>query len=444
MQLAQYPDYKESSVSWIGRIPSHWQENRAKYYFQEVDERSKAGTEEMLSVSHVTGVTPRSQKKVTMFQAESNVGHKVCRPGDLVINTMWAWMAAMGVSKHLGLVSPAYGVYRLHDTESFDSYYLDKLSRIEGYRSEYICRSTGIRSSRLRLYPDKFLSMRLICPPKEEQGKIVNFLKLKELSFRKFIRNKRKLIELLKEQKQNIINKAITRGINPDINLKPSGVQWLGDIPEHWPVMKLKRLVSMKSGDSITSLSIDECGNYPVYGGNGQRGFSSSYTHDGDFILVGRQGALCGNVHLVNGRFWASEHAIVTTLNGNDDIRWLSGLLRVMNLNQYSESAAQPGISVEKIINLQIPVPPLNEQSKIAAYFSNESKNIDVAISKTMREIDLMREYRARLISDVVTGKVDVRNIELAPVPEEELLAIEDDIESIDDAEQDDIPETEE
>ena len=114
--LKPYADYKDSGQDWLGVVPAHWTLLRAKRLFREVDERSKTGKEELLSVSHLTGVTPRRLKTVTMFMAESNVGHKVCRPGDLVINTLWAWMAALGVTKHTGIVSPAYAVYRPTDS----------------------------------------------------------------------------------------------------------------------------------------------------------------------------------------------------------------------------------------------------------------------------------------------------------------------------------------
>ena len=117
-----------------------------------------------MSVSHKTGVTPRKQS-VTMFLAESNVGYKVCRPGDIAINTMWAYMAALGVSRQIGLVSPSYGVYRPLEDETFNSDYVDELLRTEGYMSEYLCRSRGITSSRLRLYPDSFLSIPLVPSP---------------------------------------------------------------------------------------------------------------------------------------------------------------------------------------------------------------------------------------------------------------------------------------
>jgi len=209
MKLAPYSDYKDAGVSWVESIPAHWPEKRAKYYFKEIDDRSQAGDEEMLSVSHITGVTPRSQKNVTMFKAESNVGQKRCQPGDLIINTMWAWMSALGVSRHEGIVSPAYGVYRPKKIQNYDSYYLDRLLRIKGYQSEYICRSTGIRSSRLRLYPAKFLSMRIVCPPLDEQIAIARFLKRQDALVSKFIRNKKRQIELLQERRNVLTYEAI-------------------------------------------------------------------------------------------------------------------------------------------------------------------------------------------------------------------------------------------
>ena len=146
-----------------------------KYFFREVDELSVTGEEELLSVSHTTGVTPRSQKNVTMFKAESYVGHKVARPNDVVINTMWAWMSALGVSKNVGIISPAYGVYRPHNEQDFLPEYVNYLLRTSMLKWEYICRSTGIRASRLRLYPDKFLDIPLPCPPIAEQEKMLRF-----------------------------------------------------------------------------------------------------------------------------------------------------------------------------------------------------------------------------------------------------------------------------
>lgn len=437
--LQPYPINQDSGLPWLGKIPSGWGTKRAKYFFREVDERSVSGNEELLSVSHKTGVTPRSQKNITMFMAESYVGHKVCQAGDLVINTMWAWMAALGVSRQTGIVSPAYGVYRLKASESFESKYLDHLLRTQGYAAEYRCRSTGVNDSRLRLYPESFLEIPILCPPKEEQAAIVRFLDHADRRIRRAIRAKRKLITLLNEQKQVVIHRAVTRGLDSTARLKRSGVDWLGDVPEHWEVRRIKTLCGMKSGEGITALSINEVGDFPVYGGNGIRGYTSHYTHDGDFALIGRQGALCGNVHTAHGKFWASEHAVVASLHQGHNLDWYTAILAVMNLNQYSIAAAQPGLAVERVLNLSIPVPPAQEQKEIVEHLAKETSEITAAIDHTHLEVSLLLELRTRLISDVVTGKLDVREA-AAQLPAEELTAESaDDIEAV--LEDDGIPE---
>ena len=171
-----YPIYKDSGVEWLQAVPGHWDVRPAKWHLREVDERSVTGAEEVLSVSHLTGVTPRSEKTVTMFEAESNVGHKLCEPGDVVVNTMWAWMGALGIAQQRGLVSPSYAVYRPMNESSLERRYAELVLRSEALRGEFVRRSTGIRSSRLRLYPDSFLRIRLIAPPPEEQSAIADFV----------------------------------------------------------------------------------------------------------------------------------------------------------------------------------------------------------------------------------------------------------------------------
>lgn len=166
-------------------------------------------------------------------------------------------------------------------------------------------------------------------------------------------------------------------------------------VPGHWSRTRVKYLVrSMRAGDTITVDAIEDAGDYPVYGANGLRGFTSQCTHRGTHVLIGRQGAACGNVHLVSGEFWASEHAIVATPASNVDDRWLAALLRVMNLGQYSTSAAQPGIGVGQIAPLHVYVPPLDEQHAIADYLDHETAQIDALVAKQEEFIGLLQERR--------------------------------------------------
>lgn len=174
--LSSDVEMKPAGIPGVGEIPEHWSVQPLKYHYREVDDRSRTGAEELLSVSHLTGITPRSQKTITMFKAASYVGHKLCRPGDLVINTMWAWMGALGVAHQTGIVSPSYAVYRPLSRSALTPEFADILLRSEPYIAEYICRSTGIRASRLRLYPEQFLHMKTHCPPKPEQKAILEWI----------------------------------------------------------------------------------------------------------------------------------------------------------------------------------------------------------------------------------------------------------------------------
>ena len=200
---------KPSGVEWLGDVPEHWRVRRAKFFYREVDERSTTGTEELMSVSHITGVTPR-KKTVTMFLAESNIGYKLCQPGAIVINTMWAYMAALGVARQNGLVSPSYGVYRPLNTERLNHDYIDSLLRTEAYRTNYLIRSTGITSSRLRLYPESFLDIPLLCPPSTEQDAIVEHLERTTATTNTAISRARRQIELVREYRTRLIADVVT------------------------------------------------------------------------------------------------------------------------------------------------------------------------------------------------------------------------------------------
>ncbi len=184
---------------------------------------------------------------------------------------------------------------------------------------------------------------------------------------------------------------------------KDSGVEWLGKVPEHWEVYALKRIANLQSGDTISPDDIEEDGQYPVFGGNGLRGYTTNFTHDGTHALIGRQGALCGNINYAHGKFWASEHAVVVSTLNNVETVWLGELLRAMNLNQYSVSAAQPGLSVDIIRNLFIAVPPLQEQYMISAFLDREKAKIDALVEEQRQLIELLKEKRQAVISHAVT-----------------------------------------
>ncbi|MCM8625163.1 NADAR domain-containing protein [Accumulibacter sp.] len=435
---AAYPAYRPARVHWLGEIPAQWQEKRGKYFFREIDERSQTGEEELLSVSHTTGVTPRSQKNVTMFKAESYVGHKVARPNDVVINTMWAWMSALGVSKNVGIVSPAYGVYRPLNSEDFLPEYVDYLLRTPMLRWEYICRSTGIRASRLRLYPDKFLDIAFPCPPREEQERMVAFLRAKEAQVRRLIRNKRRLIGLLNEQKQAIINRAVTRGLNPDAPMKPTGIDWMPEVPAHWQTIHLGSKIKLINGYPFDSRLFSNDGTgHPLIRIRDIFREDTIVTYTGEFvedaavqtgdILVGMDGDF-------NVARWKGPTALlnqrVCCIRPNEQLHeaYLASLIAfpLKWINDQTFSTTVKHLSSSDIKRLRFPVPPIEEQREISAWLATETATLEQTIDRVQREIQLVREYRERLIADVVTGKLDVRHIEIT-APADELISDGDD-----------------
>lgn len=206
------------------------------------------GQEELLTVSSERGVVPRRSANVTMFKAESYVGHKLCWPEDLVVNSLWAWARGLGVSSFHGIVSSAYGVYRIIPRSGIVARCLHELMRSVPYQWELQVRSKGVWISRLQVTDAAFLDAPILVPPPAEQAAIVLFLDHVDRRIRRYIRAKQKLIKLLEEQKQAIIHQAVTRGLDPNVRMKPSGVEWLGEVPEHWEVLRSSSVFSLMGG----------------------------------------------------------------------------------------------------------------------------------------------------------------------------------------------------
>lgn len=186
--------------------------------------------------------------------------------------------------------------------------------------------------------------------------------------------------------------------------MRDSGIPWIGEVPEGWEFSKIKYHCTMKSGDNITALDISDNGEYPVYGGNGLRGFYKIYNKNGNHILIGRQGALAGNVHLVNGKFWATDHAVVVTLKNDVFINYFFRMLESMDLNQYAfDTAAQPGLSVSRIMNLNIALPNLEEQHRIADFLDSKCSEIDTLIENLRARMESAKEYKKAAITEAVT-----------------------------------------
>lgn len=397
-----------NNSAWLGELPSHWKCKKICSLF--VERRVKVSDKDYppLSVAKI-GVVPQLD---TAVKTDAGDNRKLVRVGDFVINSRSDRKGSCGVSELDGSVSLINIV--LTPRSGWNSRYVHYLLRSQPFSEEYYRNGRGIVEDLWTTRYSEMKSILLPVPPRPEQDQIVRFLDWKVSSINRLINIKREKIIELKSLKRSVVNHVVTHGLNPDVAMKNSGVSWLGKIPVHWEVLALKRMCSMKSGDNLTNLEIIDNDRYKVYGGNGIRGFFHWFNCENECVLIGRQGALCGNVHLVTERVWATDHAVITKAFGTISTKYLYYLLMAMNLNQYGQStAAQPGISIGVIKNLPACLPPRIEQDQIVTYLEATNENYDKVAQILDAQITALLELKARLISDVVTGKIDVRGIEI-------------------------------
>lgn len=404
--MQRYSEYKDSGVQWLGEIPSHWEVKRLRNFLTLFSEKG-FGDSQLLSVTREKGVILRDKENKDEnhnFVPDDLNGYKHLYAGDFVVNKMKSWQGSYGVSDYEGIVSPAYFTCKL---KGVNPKFFSRAIRSKAYVAFFMQYSKGIRVDQWDLDPNSMKDIPFVLPNKKEQEAIVNYLDSVTSKIDIAIAQQQKMIDLLNERKQIIINNAVTKGLNPNVKMKDSGVEWIGEIPEHWEVRRLKHIAKLQSGETISSDYFTEDG-YPVFGGNGFRGFTNRYTNEGDYVLIGRQGALCGNVNYAYGRFYASEHAVVVYPYKLENIVWLGEVIRASNLNQYSQSAAQPGLAVSLIQNICYPYPPYEEREKIALFIERQIKAIEDVVKNYQRQIFLLQERKQIIINDVVTGKVKV------------------------------------
>ncbi len=341
------------------------------------------------------------------------------------------------VSRDLGIVSPSFGVYRPRLSETFAPRFLDYLLRTDAYRAEYLRSSRGITTSRLRLYPEDFLDTPLVEPPSEEQRLIVRFLDAHGTLTARLIRAKQRLIKLLEEQKQAIIHRAVTRGLDANVRLKPSGIPWLGDIPADWEVRRLRNVadvrvsnVDKKSYDG--QLPIRLCNYVDVYK-NDEIDENTDFMHAtasapevqrfriqaGDVVItkdsedwrdIGVPSYVSiETLDLVCGYHLALLRPIAEVVRGRFLYWQLLGAATRWQFSVAANGVTRYGLSNGAIKELFLVMPPLPTQLRLASHLDDVARDIRVAQRELQREIVLLREFRTRLIADVVTGRLDVR-----------------------------------
>lgn len=449
--LRPYPEMKPSGVDWLGDMPAHWDVLRSKYVFREVDSRSTTGEEMHLSMSQRLGLVPANQVEKSLV-SESYIGAKLVAEDDLVLNRLKAHLGVFGHAKQPGLISPDYTVLR--PTHYANVRFFEYVLRSPACRAELRTRAKGIVEGFWRLYTDDFYDIRLPVPPIDEQRLIVRFLDWHGAQTAKLIRAKKRIIALLNEQKQAIIHCAVTRGLDLNAKLKPSGIPLLGDVPAHWEVKRLKHWAGINQRTLSQNTDPDYAFDYVDISAVAtgylsatpeRMRFESSpsrarrIVQQGDTLISTVRTYLKAIYHV--DRPWpdliASTGFAVLTPKPTIDARFFGFVLQsktfVDQVVANSIGVAYPAISETRLGSLHVCLPPSRqEQEGIINHLQTATVDFDRSIEATQHEIALIQEFRARLIADVVTGKLDVRAAAAALPEVTDLEAIEEPAEDSD------------
>ena len=435
-------EMKDSGIEWLGKIPKEWEVNKNKYNFYEIKKLSIDGSELLLSVSEYYGVAPRQDKIDStdfLTRADSLVGYKKCLPNDIVMNIMLAWKKSIGLSRWDGIVSPAYSVYRPLN-RNISSYYT-YLFRTDLYASYFKSHSTGIIDSRLRLYPEVFLALYSHQPSISDQQKIANFLDIKTSEFDSIISKKEQLIEKLEAAKKSLISEVVTGKVTivdgklvdrkPE-EMKDSGVEWLGMIPKDWEIKRVKYIV-----DYIQTGGTPSTSNQEYFDGNINWFNPSDLNNE---ILYNSERKITRKaIKLNQAKLFFSESILIVGIGAtagktsylkveSSFNQQITGMHSKINNNKYIYYAIKnislellklanfttlPILNNEFIKNIKLCLPNLEEQQKVVEFLNLELIQMDSIITKTKQQISKLKEAKQSLISEAVTGKIDLRDWEI-------------------------------
>ncbi len=417
--MKRYSEYKDSGVKWIGEIPGHWKIMRLRAYLSMYSEKNHPD-KQLLSVTRESGVIVRnteSKEENHNYIPDDLSGYKLVRIGDFAINKMKSWQGSYGVSNFEGIVSPAYYVCKLKFP--YKDFFSNAI-RCKAYIPFFTQYSKGIRVDQWDLSPIALKNIPFFEPPLPEQEAIVTYLDTKVAKIDEYISIAEKKIAALEELKQTIIAEAVTRGIHKNVPMKESGVKWIGMIPEHWKVNKIRshfkeRRVKVSDKD-FQALSVAKIGIVPQLEDacKTDNGNNRKQVLKGDFVVNSRSdrkgscgiSPLDGSVSLINivlrpfNILQEYVHYLFRSHNYIEEFyRNGRGIVADLWTTRYSEMR-----------NIQIPVPPLAEQQEIVTYIEAKVANINQLCQVERSQIEKLKEYKQRLISDVVTGKVKVTN----------------------------------
>ncbi len=412
--MERYEKYKDSGVEWIVEIPEGWEVKKLKYIANTTlgkmltnSDKGNYKKRKYLRAANIEWLNVNISDVKEMWFSDDELKRLRLEEGDLLVSEGGEVGRTCIWKKELDECYIQNSVHKVtFNSQNNPEYFLNQFF-VMGYKGAFD--SIVNRISIGHLTGEKLKEICFIKPLLTEQIAIAKYLDRKTAEIDELITQKEWLIEMYEEEKTAIINQAVTKGIDPDVKLKDSGIDgidWLGEIPEGWKVKKLKYVLSINNGDSIKSEAIQPVGDYPVYGGNGIVGYTDDFNNNDVVFVIGRVGAKCGNVRLVSGKKWISDNALIAYAKGN--LKFIELCLFNFDLNKLANKNAQPLITSSMIKEQYITFPLPDEQIAIVHHIEAEITRINAKIAKTKKIIELQKEYRTALISEVVTGKIKV------------------------------------
>lgn len=405
--MERYNEYKDSGVQWLGEIPRHWDMQRWRFLLTENKVKNTDCKEKVQLQFKYGDIVRKANQDEDADVLETISKYTVVAPDDIMINGLnlnYDFISQrVAQVRENGVITSAY--VSLRPTSLACSRYYTYFLKSMDFKKMFHGMGTGIR---LTLSYNELQNQFIPFPSIEEQQAIATYLDKTTAKIDEAIAQQQKMIDLLNERKQIIINNAVTKGLNPDAPMKDSGVDWIGEIPEHWEVSKYKFHGSIKSGDAIRNEDVRETGSFSVWGGNGHIGFCEKSNIEKNAIVIGRVGALCGNVRYVETPVYVSDNALIFNISSQINHYFLLLSMEAADFNKLNVSNAQPLITGTKVKNVQFALPPRNEQKQIVLFVQEALQKIGNAISNATQQISLLQERKQIIINDVVTGKVKV------------------------------------
>lgn len=393
----------KSNIQWIGEYPNSWKLDRLSWHMTEINEKNNPiKTTKILSLTNKLGVVPYEEKGNQGNVAKENYDeYKLAYPNTIVANSMNILIGSVGKCDYFGCVSPVYYVFKPNKNENID--FLNYIFQTEQFQKELRCYANGILEIRLRLSSNDIIKREIPYPPLPIQNKIVAVLNDKTSKIDALIENENKQIEKLKQYRQAIITKAVTKGLDSNAPMKDSGVEWIGKMPLNWMTPKFKNLATLSNGREIE----EDGGDIPVYGSGGIFKFTKRPLFEGISLLTGRKGTI-DNPMLVNGAFWTVDTMFYTSSINLKRVlpKYLFYAFKgCCNFGFYKSGSVLPSMTQSQINNIIIPLPTLEDQKQIVAFLQVKMGKIDSLLSLLNRNIEKLNSYKKSLIYEYVTGK---------------------------------------